>query len=302
MKKLIAVLGVMGLSFSAIFVRWSTAPAGVLAMYRMGLSALLLTPMLLGQHRGELKAITRRELLLCLASGALLAVHFTTYFASIQLTSIAASTVLVNTEVFYVALLGLLLLGQRVRPAGWLGIALTFAGSCVIAFSDAGGGSNVLLGDGLALLGAMAAAGYTLLGSVCRRTLSTTVYVFLAYSAACLCLLGFLLCQGTPLTGYGVVNGLTALGMAVFCTLLGHSVLAWTLKYLPASFVSAVKPLEPVYASLMGIVILGELPGPQTLLGGLVVVGGVLLCSLSMGQPAPGKAAPVIAKGSAAKG
>ena len=102
---------------------------------------------------------------------------------------------------------------------------------------------------------------------------------------AFLCLLAFLLLRGTPLGGYGAVNGLTALGMALFCTLLGHSVLAWTLKFLPASFVSAVKSLEPVFASLLGLVIFGEVPGIFALLGGLVVVGGVLLCSLSMGMP-----------------
>ena len=73
--------------------------------------------------------------------------------------------------------------------------------------------------------------------------------------------------------------------MALFCTLLGHSVLAWTLKFLPASFVSAVKSLEPVFASLLGLAIFGEVPGLFALLGGLVVVGGVLLCSLSMGMP-----------------
>ena len=224
-------------------------------------------------------------MLLCVGSGACLAVHFTAYFASIYFTSIAASTVLVNTEVFYVSLLGLAILGQRVRPLGWLGIALTFAGSCLIAFADAGSGSNILLGDGLALLGALAASGYTLQGSLCRRTVSATVYAFLVYSTAFLCLLVFLLLRGTPLAGYGVVNGFTAFGMALFCTLLGHSVLAWALKFLPASFVSAVKSLEPVFASLLGLAIFGEVPGLFALLGGCVVVGGVLLCSLSMGEP-----------------
>ena len=253
------------------------------------LAALLLLPLLLTRHREELKALTRREALLCVGSGACLAVHFTAYFASIYLTSIAASTVLVNTEVFYVSLLGLAILGQRVRPMGWLGIALTFAGSCLIAFADAGSGSNILLGDGLALLGALAASGYTLQGSLCRRTVSATVYAFLVYSVAFLCLLAFLLLRGTPLGGYGAVNGLTAFGMALFCTLLGHSVLAWALKFLPASFVSAVKSLEPVFASLMGLAIFGEVPGVFALLGGLVVVGGVLLCSLSMGEKTPKK-------------
>ena len=141
------------------------------------------------------------------------------------------------------------------------------------------------MGDGLALLGALAASGYTLQGSLCRRTVSATVYAFLVYSVAFLCLLAFLLLRGTPLGGYGAVNGLTAFGMALFCTLLGHSVLAWALKFLPASFVSAVKSLEPVFASLLGLAIFGEVPGLFALLGGCVVVGGVLLCSLSMGEP-----------------
>ena len=121
MKKVIAILGAAGLSLSAIFVRWSTAPAAVLALYRMGLAALLLLPLLLTKHREELKGLTGREVLLCIGSGVCLAIHFTAYFASIYLTSIAASTVLVNTEVFYVSLLGLVILGQRVRP--WAGLA-----------------------------------------------------------------------------------------------------------------------------------------------------------------------------------
>ena len=288
MKQLAVILGVAGVSLSSILVRCSTAPSGVLALYRMGLAVLLLMPALLLRHRTELRALGRRELFLCLGSGAFLALHFTTYFASIQRTSIASSTVLTSTEVFFVALLGMALLGQRVSGQGWLGILLTFAGGCVIALADTGGGSDILLGDGLALLAAAAAAGYTLLGSVCRRSLSATVYTFLVYAGAFLCLLAFLLCQGTPLLGYGAVNGLTALGMAVFCTLLGHSVFSWGLKYLPASFISAVKPLEPVFASLMGAALFREIPGGQTILGGLLVIAGVVLCSVSMGT-APAK-------------
>lgn len=82
---------------------------------------------------------------------------------------------------------------------------------------------------------------------------------------------------GTPLAGYGPVNLGTALGMAVFCTLLGHSVFSWGLKYLPPAFISTVKLLEPVFASIWGLALFGERPGMAVLLGGAVIISGVAL-------------------------
>ena len=79
--------------------------------------------------------------------------------------------------------------------------------------------------------------------------------------------------------GYGAVNGLTALGMAVFCTLLGHSVFSWGLKYLPPAFISTVKLMEPVFASVWGLVLFAERPGLLTVLGGAVIICGIALYS-----------------------
>ena len=87
------------------------------------------------------------------------------------------------------------------------------------------------------------------------------------------------LAGGTPLTGYGAVNALTALGMAVFCTLLGHSVFSWGLKYLPPAFISTVKLMEPVFASVWGLVLFAERPGLLTVLGGAVIICGIALYS-----------------------
>ena len=70
---------------------------------------------------------------------------------------------------------------------------------------------------------------------------------------------------------------LTALAMAVFCNLLGHSVFSWGLKYLPPSFISTVKLLEPVFASVWALLLFGEKPGLPVLLGGIVVLLGIAL-------------------------
>lgn len=275
MKRLVVILGVAGVSLSAVFVRWSTAPSLILVLYRVGLSALLMAPPLFLRHREE--RLTRRDLGLCLASGACLGLHFAAYFESLRFTSIASSVVLVDTEVLFVALGSVLLLGRRLTGRAWLAVLLAFGGSVVIATADTAAGPDAVRGDLIALSGALCMAVYTMIGAVCRKHISTAVYTFLVYCSAALTVLVIALWSGTPLAGYGPVNLGTALGMAVFCTLLGHSVFSWGLKYLPPAFISTAKLLEPVLASAWGLLLFGERPGLPVLLGGAVIIAGVAL-------------------------
>jgi drug/metabolite transporter (DMT)-like permease len=117
-------------------------------------------------------------------------------------------------------------------------------GSVVVALADSGSG-GALFGNLLAVGSALFMAICTMLGAVCRRTLSTTIYTFLIYLFAELTVLVIALAGGTPLFGYESVNFLTTFAMAIFCNLLGHSVFSWGLKYLPPAFISTVKLLEP---------------------------------------------------------
>lgn len=279
MKRLIVLMGVLGVSFSSILVRLSTAPSLVLVIYRMGFAVALLMPVIWMRHRRELLALKKREVLLCLLSGASLGLHFSTYFESLRFTSIASSVVLVDTEVLFVALISILLFKKKLTSKAWIAVALALLGSVIIAMADTAAGSDALRGDLLALSGAFFVAVYTLIGSVCRRSVSTTVYTFLVYLAAALTVLSITLFSGVPITGYGMVNYFTGFGMTVFCTLLGHSVFSWGLKYLPPAFISTVKLLEPVFASLLGLLLFGEVPGILTLLGGAVIIAGIALYS-----------------------
>lgn len=275
MKKLIVILGVVGVSLSAIFVRLSEAPAMVLVFYRMSLAALVLVPTMLLRCRDELKALTRRELLLSLLSGVFLGLHFICYFSSLDYTTIAASVVLVDTEVFFVALASPFLFHKRVSGLGWVGIGLTFLGSVLIAASGFRGGGSALLGDGLALLGAAFVSVYTLIGTAVRKTRSTTIYTALVYTAGSMTVLLALALTGTPVLGYGPKDYAAGLGLAVCCTLLGHSVFSWGLKYVAPAFVSTVKLLEPVFATILGIFLFREIPEALVVLGGMLVILGV---------------------------
>ena len=276
MKRIIVILGVLSLSLSSVMVRLSTAPSSVLVVYRVFFALLLLAPSVFLRHRRELQALSRKEWLLCLASGFFLGLHFVIGFESYRNTSIAAATVLINTEVLFVAVGSVLFLRQKLSGMAWLAMILTFLGSVVVAFANTGEGTQ-MYGNLLALMSALFMTFYTVIGSVCRRTLSTTVYTFLVYLAAGITVLLIAVAGGTPLFGYEPVNFLTALAMAVFCNLLGHSVFSWGLKYLPPSFISTAKLLEPVFASVWALFLFGEKPGAAVLLGGGVVLLGIAL-------------------------
>ena len=279
MRKLLVLLGVVGVSLSAPLIRISTAPSMVLVFYRVLIASVLLIPYALIRNREEFRQMGRKTALLCLMSGLFLGLHFASYFQALRYTSIASAVALVDTEVFFVAFMMFFFFREIIPLRAWAGILLTFTGSMLIALSDAGGGEHVLLGDLIALAGAACLAVYTILGKVCRKEISTTAYTTLVYSSSALTVLVILLCTGTPVLGYEPVNWLSALGMAVFCTLLGHSVFNWALKYESAAFLSTVKLLEPVFAAILGVLLFREIPSKQVMLGGFIVILGVYVYS-----------------------
>ena len=275
MKKLIIILGVVGTSLSVPFVRFSNAPSMVLVLYRMAFATVILLPYILIKNRDEIKFLHIKEIILCLISGIFLGFHFSCYFESLNYTSIASAVVLVDTEVFFVAFISLLLFKEKISKIGWFGIVITFAGSVIIALADSGSGSNVLLGDALAFSGAAFMAVYTIIGKIVRKNMTTTTYTFIVYFMAGITVLIVLLISGKPIFGYDRINFLTALGMAVCCTLLGHSIFSWGLKYESASFVSTVILLEPVFATITGIFLFGETPSLTVVIGGIIVIAGI---------------------------
>ena len=100
------VIGVLGISLSAIFVRFSTAPSAVTAAFRLLWTVLLMLPVVIGKSevRMELRQLERKNMVLSGMSGLFLAIHFVLWFESLQHTSVASSTTIVCTEVIWVAI------------------------------------------------------------------------------------------------------------------------------------------------------------------------------------------------------
>ena len=271
------VVGIMGISLSAILVRYSTAPSAVTAAWRLCWTVLLQTPVVFGrtQFRRELTGVDKKTALLSAVSGIFLAVHFFLWFESLQKTTVASAAVIVCTEVIWVSLGFCLFLKGKLSAKAVAAIAVAFGGSVLIAMADSGMGGSHLHGDLLALLAAMAAAAYMLIGRVVRAGVSTTVYTYLVYSACAAVLLMMCLAQGQSMSGYGMNAVVIGFLLALFSTILGHSIFSWCLKFFSPSFVSASKLCEPVVSSTMAAFLFGEIPGGVQLVGGVLILGSV---------------------------
>ena len=280
--KLVVTIGVIFTSLSSTFVRSSTAPAVAIAMYRMWFSVILLLPFLIVEKArtasGRTAAHPRpSDYVLCLLSGVFLALHFWSWFASLQLTTIASATVLVDTHPIFVLILGFLVLRERVSKKAVAFVGVTLAGMAVLSFGDLAQGADTFAGDMLALGGAASVSGYMLVGRIVRQRMTAFEYVVLVYLVAAITLTFVAIASGVPLFGYAPREYLTFVAIAFFCTLLGHTLFNWALKFLKTSYISMIVLTEPVYATILGIIIFSEIPGVTTYIGGAVVLLGVFL-------------------------
>ncbi len=277
------VVAVLAVSTSAILVRWSRAPSAVKALYRVVFMTALVAPVAVTRDRGDLREIGRRDLLVAAAAGAALAVHFASWFESLEFTTVAASVTLVQTQPLFVAAGAALFLRERVTRVTVVGILIAIVGVGVMSAGEAGSAnaSDPLLGNALAVAGAVAAAGYVLAGRSLRQRISLFPYVSVVYAACAVVLLGIVLAQGHPLLSYPLEEWLLFLGMAVGPGLFGHTVVNWALEHLESSLVSVSLLGEPVGSTLLALWLLAEVPGPWTVVGGAVVLGGIYVVSLA---------------------
>ena len=294
----IAILfGILFVSTGSIFIRYTQAyaPSLVIAAYRLALAALILLPLALVYRRQELAGLRRRDLGLALGSGFFLAIHFAAWISSLEYTTVASSTVLVSTTPLWVGLLAPIFLKEKLTRTLLAGMLAALVGGVVIGLSDvcAWGGAGLacpplsefvrgraFLGDLLALLGALMAAFYVIIGRDLRVRVSLLTYVFVVYGAAALLLLAAVLAAGLPLLGYPPQAYAWFLALALVPQLLGHSTFNWALGYLPAAFVSITLLGEPVASTLWAYLLFGETPTPLKIFGAILILSGILIASL----------------------
>ncbi len=270
-------VSIAGISFSAPLISATAAPALAIAFWRNVMSVGVLGPYALLRHRAELRGIGRRALLLAIAAGTLLAVHFALWMPSLRMTSVASATALVTTTPLWTILL-MRLLGKRAPRLVQVGMCVAFAGVLVLTGVDMSLSPKALLGDALALGAGLAAAGYMLLGSEVRRTVSTTAYTVVCYTTTAVVLLGICLATGTSLSGWHAGVWWQIALLMVAAQLLGHSLSNRVIGTLGPSIASTAILLETPGAALIAAVWLGQWPPAAAYPAvGLILIGLVLV-------------------------
>lgn len=286
------VLGVLAVSTGAILIRLAMSEAKplVIAAYRLIFSALISILMVLLTRPNSALKLNKRMIGLMALSGFFLAMHFATWISSLELTNVSSSVVLVSTTPLWVALLSPFFLKEKVKTRFYVGMLLAFLGGLIIAFNErctfSGSGlscgadfgmqqPNSLLGLGLALIGAFMAAGYMLIGRKLSGEIDTVRYTAIIYSIAALFLLFIVILRGDVLFTYsGRIWGLF-IAMAIVPQILGHSVLNYSLRALPATTVSIALLGEPVGSTILAMIFLKEMPSTLQLIGGMLIMIGI---------------------------
>lgn len=272
----VLVAALIAVSLAPIFVRLADAPGVVVAAFRMAIAAAVIAPLTVrGLRRTPL---TRRTLAPTLLAGVLLAVHFATWITSLSYTTVAASVTLVATVPLWMALLSWWFLGLAPSLTTLLGVLIAIAGGATIAFGDAGAetASAPLLGDALALIGALSVTGYLMLGRVAQRAGSSlNAYAGVAYAVAALVLLPLPAILGMPYLSYTTETFTWIALLAFVPQLIGHTGINFAMKHLDPTLVSTTLLLEPVGAAVLALALFGEVPSAVTAVGAAVLLIGL---------------------------
>lgn len=267
------VIGIIAISFSSIFIRWSDANVSVIAMYRLYFTDLLLLPLAIRYYR-ELFRIPPRVWLMLFISGLMLALHFLLWMGSLRLTTVASSTVILTLEPIMVVIGSYFLFKTQTNRYMIIGMAMAVVGSVAIGFGDFRLSGTALQGDMLSFFGTIAVAVHMLISKHIRSYMEALIYNFWVFFMAASVLAVYNLVNHIPFTGYEARDWGVFWLLALVPTLFGHYLFNWLLKYMNAGAVSMAVLGEPVFSSLLAFWLLGEaLTGMQLGAGTLILLG-----------------------------
>ncbi len=274
---LVLLVGVVSVSFAAIFIRLAEAPPLVIAAYRLTIASLVLILLTYKKTVPSLKQLSGRDSLLLLLSSFFLALHFALWITSLSYTSIASSVILVTCHPAFVAVISYFLWHEVLNRLTIGGMVIAFAGVVLINYGGFDFGSQVILGDMLALIAGFAMGGYLILGGYLKNKIEIMPYLTIIYTGAAVILLLATVGFGYSFTGYSGTTYLMMVLLAIVPQLIGHSSFNLALRMIPVTLVSVAILGEPLGATLLGYFILDEVPTVKELIGGVLILAGIFI-------------------------
>lgn len=274
-------IGLIAISFASIFIKLCDAPSLVIAAYRLGIASIFYIGFTRIRYGPILSVYSKSQLKIVLLSGVFLTIHFATWITSLKFTSVASSVVLVESGPIFVAIGSYIFLREKPSKLMLLGILMAFIGTIIISVHDFSLDKNSLVGNLLAIAGAIGVAGYLLAGRKLRASIDTFRYVTMVYSVAAILLILLAIMSGNSLVGYTSKTYLLLFAIAMIPQVIGHTSLNWALKYFSATAVAVIILGEPIGASILALVILGETLSAVKIIGGFIILTGVIIAILS---------------------
>lgn len=271
------IIGVISISFSAIFVKLANADSGVIAFYRMLFSVIIMTPLFLKNHVHEIKLLGAKDWIFSSIAGIFLAFHFILWFESLNYTSVASSTVLVTMQPLFAFVGTYLFFQERISVQAILSGVIAIAGSVLISWGDFKVSGSALFGDVLALIACAFVTAYFLFGQDVRKRLSLITYTMVVYSISTVCLFIYILLKGESFGPYPFMTWVWFLLLAIVPNLLGHTLFNWSIKWVSTNVISVAVLFEPIGAAILASIIFGEELIATQIIGGIAVILGIML-------------------------
>lgn len=273
-------IGVLALSFSAMFVRWANAPGPVTAFYRMFFSIFMLLPFVLPHASGN-ASIKSRNVIFPLLAGVFTALDLALWTTALFYTTAANATLLGNTAPLWVALGAWLIFKQKLSNIFWRGLAVTLAGAVLIVGTDFILHPRFGVGDVMAIFTGFFYGGYFLFTEKSRAHFNSIVHIWVVGIGASITLFIANLVMGHSILGYDTRTWIVFLSTALVSQLIGYMALAYALGHLPASIVAPTMVLQPVVTAILAIPLLGEVPNIWQGLGGAIALVGIYMVNQS---------------------
>jgi drug/metabolite transporter (DMT)-like permease len=271
-------LGIAGLSMAGVLYKLTSAPIIAVVAYRMVLAVAMLLPLVYlsrGNPSAQRQApVARSDIGAAAASGTLFALDVTLWAISIQFTSVSSAALLVSMDPIFVAVFAAIIFGERPSWQMAAGMAIAAGGAAVITVGDFHISGRALIGDALALAAAFAETGYLLLGRHVRKRVDTLRYVFIVYSAcaAVVWLAVLVLRVPTAISSHDLV---VCAALALFPTVLGHTLVSKSLGHMPAAVVAFAFLSQPIMTAALAYLVLHQIVAPLTAIGGTIALIGI---------------------------
>jgi drug/metabolite transporter (DMT)-like permease len=211
--------------------------------------------------------------------GLVTALHFLTFVASLNFTSIAHSVTVTYTAPIFVTLFSALILKEHISPRKWLGVLVVLLGIGVLVGFEPMLTPRMLIGDGLALLSAVAFGVYSVMGRSQREMYPLLTYAFGVYGIATLWLIPAAAVSFTP-DAYGLQQVLALLWVGVVPLGIGHTLYNAAVRRAHATYANLIATQEVTGSVILGTLLLGQTPGANAIIGIAIALGGIALVLL----------------------